>query len=154
MHFQSLFFETINAAGTTSTANNKCLGWWLWYFSPCKNQTTKENISEILKGYQRKKNTNGLEILKVKRLGLFELIATRKGSCYCSRKHVPVLIHVDELTQPQAIQVQVHTKDIKMDRLGKRITIVSDRWNWMIAIDITSSEEIAENWFKCKKEVG
>jgi TPP-dependent pyruvate/acetoin dehydrogenase alpha subunit len=31
-----------------------------------KHQTTKENISEILKGYQRKKNTNGLEILKVK----------------------------------------------------------------------------------------
>jgi hypothetical protein len=59
------FFETINAAGTpASTANNKCLGWWLWYFSPCKHQTTKENISEILKGYQKEKTPMVSKYLK------------------------------------------------------------------------------------------
>jgi TPP-dependent pyruvate/acetoin dehydrogenase alpha subunit len=41
-----------------------------------KHQTTKENISEILKGFQRNDTAEGYEILRVKGWDYSELIAT------------------------------------------------------------------------------
>ena len=66
-------------------------------------QTTKENISEILKGFQRDEDNNGYEILRVKGWDYPALVETyQKASAEIAREeHVPVLIHVDELTQPQ-----------------------------------------------------
>jgi hypothetical protein len=68
------------------------------------------------------------------------LIATyEKQHCFARENH-SLLIHVDELTQPQAIQVQVH-KDA--DRLAweKDYDCIRQMKLWMIAIDITSSED-------------
>ena len=67
-----------------------------------RHQTTKENISEILKGYQRDKNDKGYEILRVKGWDYSDLISTyEKASAIAREKHIPILIHVNELTQPQ-----------------------------------------------------
>jgi pyruvate/2-oxoglutarate/acetoin dehydrogenase E1 component len=67
-----------------------------------KYQTTKENISEILKGFQRDKNSKGFEILRVKGWDYANLVATyQEASSIAREEHVPVLIHVQELTQPQ-----------------------------------------------------
>ncbi len=69
---------------------------------PKKYQTTKESISEILKGFQREKETNGFEIFNVKAWDYPALIDTYEKAVKIAREeHCPVLVHVEEVTQPQ-----------------------------------------------------
>jgi pyruvate/2-oxoglutarate/acetoin dehydrogenase E1 component len=69
---------------------------------PKKYQTTKESISEILKGFQREEGTNGFEIFKVKAWDYPALIDTYEKAVKVAREeHCPVLVHVEEVTQPQ-----------------------------------------------------
>lgn len=100
---EGLFFETINAAGVLQVP--MVISIWDDEYGisvHAKHQTTKENISEILKGFQRDKNHKGYELLKVKGWDYAALIETyQKASKIAREEHVPVLIHVVELTQPQ-----------------------------------------------------
>lgn len=100
---EGLFFETINAAGVLQVP--MVISVWDDEYGisvHAKHQTTKENISEILKGFQRDDNAKGYEILKVKGWDYVALIETyQKASKIAREEHVPVLIHVVELTQPQ-----------------------------------------------------
>ena len=69
---------------------------------PAKFQTTKEDISEILKGFQRDENADGYEIFKVRGWDYPALCETyQKAIDVCRTEHVPVMIHVTEVTQPQ-----------------------------------------------------
>ena len=69
---------------------------------PKEKQTTKASISEALKGLQREEGTNGIEILKVNGWDYAALVATyAKAAKLAREEHIPVLVHVDELTQPQ-----------------------------------------------------
>jgi pyruvate/2-oxoglutarate/acetoin dehydrogenase E1 component/TPP-dependent pyruvate/acetoin dehydrogenase alpha subunit len=155
---EGLFFETINAAGVLQVP--LIISVWDDDYGisvHAKHQTTKENISEILKGYQKEKNTNGIEILKVKGWDYSELIATyEKASAIAREKHIPVLIHVDELTQPQGHSSSgSHERYKDADRLAweKDYDCIRQMKLWMIAIDIASSEEIAQIDSNAKKEV-
>jgi pyruvate/2-oxoglutarate/acetoin dehydrogenase E1 component/TPP-dependent pyruvate/acetoin dehydrogenase alpha subunit len=100
---EGLFFETINAAGVLQVP--MVISVWDDEYGisvHAKYQTTKENISEILKGFQRDKNSKGFEILRVKGWDYANLVATyQEASSIAREEHVPVLIHVQELTQPQ-----------------------------------------------------
>ncbi len=100
---EGLFFETINAAGVLQVP--MVISVWDDEYGisvHAKHQTTKENISEILKGFQRDDNNNGYEILKVNGWDYAALVETyQKASHIAREEHVPVLIHVVELTQPQ-----------------------------------------------------
>ncbi|MFY8021653.1 MAG: alpha-ketoacid dehydrogenase subunit alpha/beta [Bacteroidia bacterium] len=97
------FFEAINAAGVLQVP--MVISVWDDQYGisvPAKYQTTKESISEILKGFQRDENTNGYEIIVVKGWDYPELIkAYDKAGKIAREQHVPCLIHVTELTQPQ-----------------------------------------------------
>lgn len=67
-----------------------------------KYQTTKESISEILKGYQRDENNAGYEIFKVRAWDYPALVETYEKAVKIAREeHCPVLVHVEEVTQPQ-----------------------------------------------------
>ena len=70
---------------------------------PKKYQTTKESISDVLSGFQRVKGeTNGYEIFKVKAWDYVGLIETYEKAAKIAREeHCPVLVHVEEVTQPQ-----------------------------------------------------
>ena len=100
---EGLFFETINAAGVLQVP--MVISIWDDEYGisvHAKHQTTKENISEILKGFQRDKTSKGYEILRVKGWDYANLIETYQEAAAIAREeHVPVLIHVQELTQPQ-----------------------------------------------------
>jgi pyruvate/2-oxoglutarate/acetoin dehydrogenase E1 component/TPP-dependent pyruvate/acetoin dehydrogenase alpha subunit len=155
---EGLFFESINAAGVLQVP--LIISVWDDDYGisvHARHQTTKENISEILKGYQKEKNTNGFEILKVKGWDYTELIATyEKASAIAREKHIPVLIHVDELTQPQGHSSSgSHERYKDADRLAweKDYDCIRQMKLWMIAIDIASSEELAEIDSNAKKEV-
>ncbi|ULT29002.1 thiamine pyrophosphate-dependent enzyme [Sphingobacterium sp. E70] len=67
-----------------------------------ETQTTKGDISEILKGFQKEELTNGIEIFKVRGWDYAGLCETYEQAANIAReKHIPCLIHVTELTQPQ-----------------------------------------------------
>ncbi len=100
---EGLFFETINAAGVLQVP--MVISVWDDDYGisvHAKYQTTKENISEILKGFQKGNDTNGFEILNVKGWDYSSLVSTyQKAAKIAREQHVPVLVHVNELTQPQ-----------------------------------------------------
>jgi len=97
------FFETINAAGVLQVP--MVISIWDDDYGisvHAKYQTTKENISEILKGFQRDKDNNGFEIFVVNGWNYTQLVDVyTKASKIAREEHVPVIIHVKELTQPQ-----------------------------------------------------
>ena len=99
---EGMFFETINAAGVLQVP--MVLSVWDDGYGISvsnKDQTTKESISEALKGFQRTKTKKGFEIIEVKGWDYLALIeAYENGSRLARNRHVPVLIHVTELTQP------------------------------------------------------
>ncbi|MDG1527774.1 MAG: thiamine pyrophosphate-dependent enzyme [Polaribacter sp.] len=100
---EGLFFETINAAGVLQVP--MVMNVWDDEYGisvHAKHQTTKENISEILKGFQKENDTNGYEIFVVNGWDYVQLVDVyNKASEIARTKHIPVLIHVKELTQPQ-----------------------------------------------------
>ena len=100
---EGLFFETINAAGVLQVP--MIISVWDDEYGisvHAKHQTTKESISEVLKGFQREKNTNGYEIIVVDGWDYVQLVDIyNKAAIIAREQHVPVLIHVKELTQPQ-----------------------------------------------------
>lgn len=97
------FWETINAASVLQVP----LAVFVWddgygISVPRKYQTTKGSVSEALKGFQKQEDTNGLMIYKVKAwdyAGMCE--AFEEGIQKARDKHIPVLFHVEEVTQPQ-----------------------------------------------------
>ncbi|MDA0701398.1 MAG: thiamine pyrophosphate-dependent enzyme, partial [Bacteroidetes bacterium] len=100
---EGLFWETINAAGVLQVP--MVISVWDDDYGisvHAKYQTTKENISEILKGFQREDKIPGFEIIRVNGWDYADLVRVFKSSGALAREsHVPVLIHVQELTQPQ-----------------------------------------------------
>lgn len=100
---EGLFWETINAAGVLQVP--MVMNVWDDEYGisvHAKHQTTKENISEVLSGFQRNDKGEGYEILKVKGWDYPALIETyQKAEKIAREEHVPVLIHVLEVTQPQ-----------------------------------------------------
>lgn len=155
---EGLFFETINAAGVLQVPI--ILSVWDDEYGisvHAKYQTTKESISEILKGYQRDENSNGFEILKVHGWDYPSLIETYEKAANLAREqHIPVLIHVNQLTQPQGHSSSgSHERYKDTTRLDweKDFDCIRQMKLWMIAINIASPEEIEEIDFNIKKEV-
>lgn len=96
------FFEAINVAGVLQMPII-FLVWDDGYgISVERNkQTTKGSISEVLAGFQKLENTNGLEIRRVNGWDYQEMYGTFKELIQLARtEHVPALVHVAELTQP------------------------------------------------------
>ncbi len=97
------FWETINAAGVLQVP----LAVFVWddgygISVPKHFQTVKASVSEALKGMQKTEGSNGINIYKVKGwdyAGMCE--AFEEGIRIAREKHIPVLFHVEEITQPQ-----------------------------------------------------
>ena len=99
---EGLFFESINAAGVHQTPMVISV-WDDGYGISVDNtyQTTKESISEALSGFKRTATKKGFEIFEVKGWDYAALIDTyQKASQLARIHHIPVLVHVTELTQP------------------------------------------------------
>lgn len=97
------FWETINAAGVLQVP----LVMSIWddgygISVPREFQTTKGSISEALAGMQRTKEKPGYEIFITKGWDYAHLCETYEKAVKLARdKHVPVLVHVKEVNQPQ-----------------------------------------------------
>lgn len=100
---EGAFFEAINAAGVLQIPM-VCAVWDDGYgiSVPNEYQMTKNSVSESLSGFQRKEGTNGLEVFKVDGWDYPALVKTYKKAVDLARnEHVPCLIHVVNVTQPQ-----------------------------------------------------
>ena len=155
---EGLFFETINAAGVLQVP--MVMSVWDDEYGisvHARHQTTKENISEVLKGFQREEGTNGYEILRVKGWDYPSLVETyQKASKIARTEHVPVLIHVNELTQPQGHSTSgSHERYKDADRLAweAEYDCLAQMRLWMIANNIGTEEELSEIDNASKKEV-
>lgn len=115
------FWETVNAAGVLQVP--LCIFVWDDGYGisvPRKLQTTKGSISAALEGFRKGEETNGLEIYNVKGwdyAGLCEVF--EEGIRKARETHVPVLFHVEEITQPQGHSTSgSHERYKSKDRLA------------------------------------
>ncbi|MDQ0965451.1 pyruvate/2-oxoglutarate/acetoin dehydrogenase E1 component/TPP-dependent pyruvate/acetoin dehydrogenase alpha subunit [Flavobacterium sp. W4I14] len=146
---EGVFFEAINAAGVLQIP--MAISIWDDAYGisvPAKYQTTKEDISEVLKGFQREPDQPGYEIYKVKGWDYPALCEVyEKAINVCRDEHVPVLIHVTELTQPQGHSTSgSHERYKSKDRLAwetEHDCILKMR-AWMLDSAVATEEEIAE----------
>ncbi len=155
---EGLFFETINAAGVLQVP--MVINVWddMYGISVhAKYQTTKESISEVLKGFQRDENTNGYEILTVIGWDYPALIDTYKKAAEIAReKHIPVLIHVKELTQPQGHSTSgSHERYKSKERLAweAEYDCLNQFRNFIIEKKFATVEEMEQLDAEIKKEV-
>jgi pyruvate/2-oxoglutarate/acetoin dehydrogenase E1 component/TPP-dependent pyruvate/acetoin dehydrogenase alpha subunit len=152
------FWETFNAAGVMQVP--MVINVWDDDYGisvHARHQTTKENISEILKGFQKENDTNGYEILVVKAWDYPALIeAYEKAEQIAREEHIPVLIHVVEVTQPQGHSTSgSHERYKSEDRLQweKEHDCNLKMREWMISNGFSSDEELSELEKSIKKEV-
>ncbi len=155
---EGIFFEVINAAGVMQVP--MAVSVWDDGYAisvPSKYQTTKEDISEILKGFQRDENTEGFEIFKVPGWDYPGLCETyERAAEFCRNEHVPVLIHVTELTQPLGHSTSgSHERYKTKERLQweKEHDCLAKMRSWIIDSAIANAEELDELEDEAKKYV-
>ena len=99
---QGIFFEAVNACGVLQIP--AVISVWDDDYGISvqnKDHTTKESISEILSGFQVSNQSNGIEILEVKGWDYQSLMKIYSHAEKIAREyHIPVVVHVTELTQP------------------------------------------------------
>ena len=155
---EGLFFETINAAGVLQVP--MVMSVWDDEYGisvHAKHQTTKENISEILKGFQRDDETAGYEIMVVNGWDYPKLVETYQNAAEIARaEHVPVLIHVRELTQPQGHSTSgSHERYKNAERLEweGNFDCLRQMKLWIIENNIATEEDLDEIDSNARKEV-
>ncbi|WP_103068429.1 alpha-ketoacid dehydrogenase subunit alpha/beta [Aquimarina sediminis] len=155
---EGLFWETINAGGVLQVP--MVISVWDDEYGisvHAKHQTTKEDISLILEGFRRNETHEGYEIFKVNGWDYPALIDTYKKAEELAReKHVPVIIHVKELTQPQGHSTSgSHERYKSEERLNwEREYDCNKKFKeWIIEHNIATAEELLSLEKNAKKEV-
>lgn len=155
---EGLFWETINAAGVMQVPMLVSI-WDDGYgiSVPKKYQTTKGDISEALKGMQRDKKLAGYEIFKVKGWDYPALCETyEKAAELCRTEHIPVIIHVEEVTQPQGHSTSgSHERYKSPERLQweKDFDCIRRMREWILKFAIATEDDLNEIEEKAKTTV-
>ena len=143
------FWEAINAAGVLQIP--LCVFVWDDGYGisvPKKFQTTKASISDILQGFQKQDDTNGLNIYKVKGwdyAGMCEVF--EEGVRIAREQHIPCLFHVEEITQPQGHSTSgSHERYKTPERLEWEREFDGNKKmrEWILSNDLATEEEINE----------
>ncbi|WP_047245537.1 alpha-ketoacid dehydrogenase subunit alpha/beta [Maribacter thermophilus] len=144
---EGMFWETINAAGVLQVP--LILSIWDDEYGisvPAKYHTTKEDISKILSGFQRDDKNKGVEILKVKGWDYTALMHAYENAADIARQeHVPVIIHVTELTQPQGHSTSGSHERYKDDKrlAWERDNDCNKRFKeWILESGIATAKEL------------
>jgi 2-oxoisovalerate dehydrogenase E1 component len=144
---EGMFFEAINAAGVLQVP--MFVSVWDDDYGisvPQEYHTTKEDISKILSGFQRTSNEQGYEIFTVKGWDYEGLCAVyQKAAHICRQAHVPVLIHVKEMTQPQGHSTSgSHERYKSKERLDWEAAYdcIKKMREWILACDLASAAQL------------
>ncbi len=146
---EGVFWEAINAVGVLQLP--MVMSVWDDGYGisvPKKYQTTKESISKVLSGFQRTEDEPGYEILTVKAWDYNQLIATYKRAEQIAREeHVPVLVHVEEVTQPQGHSTSgSHERYKSKERLEWEVEYccLNQLRKWILAKKIATEAQLDE----------
>ena len=143
------FWEAINAAGVLQVP----LAIFVYddgygISVPTALQTTKGSISEVLKGFQKEKNTNGIKVYTVKGWDYAALCETfEEGIRYTRETHTPVVFHVQELTQPQGHSTSgSHERYKPLERLEweRNWDCNKQMREWLIVNELATDEVLQE----------
>ena len=158
---QGMFWESMNAAGVLQIP--LLMSVWDDGYGisvPVEYQTTKASISKALAGLQREApytdvSEKGIEIFTVRGWDYLALIDTyQQAARLCRDEHVPVLVHVQELTQPQGHSSSgSHERYKTKDRLAWEAEYDCNRQfkNWILGNGYATEEELAEIEEETKK---
>ena len=145
---EGMFLETINAAGVLQVP--MVISIWDDDYGisvPAEYHATKEDISEMLSGFKRTEEKAGFEMLKVKGWDYTALMhAYENASDIAREEHVPVIIHVTELTQPQG-----HSSSGSHERYKSKERLNWEKENdcnkrfreWILETGITTEDELS-----------
>ena len=154
---EGVFWEAVNAAGVMKIP----MAFFVWddgygISVPQKYQTTKQNISEILSGFQLDEEGNGIRIYEVKGWDYAALVQTfEEGIDLCRREHVPVFFHVTEVTQPQGHSTSgSHERYKSKERLEWEAEwdCIQKMKTWLIASSIATDDQIQGFMAEAKEE--
>jgi 2-oxoisovalerate dehydrogenase E1 component len=145
---EGLFWESINAAGSLKAP--VLLSIWDDGFGisvPTEFHITKGHLSSILKGFQRSgDDREGYDLYSVKGWDYPSLCETYLYAAeIVRRQHVPAMVHVTELTQPQGHSTSgSHERYKSAERLEweREYDCLSKMREWMIARGIVGEEEL------------
>ncbi len=152
------FWETMNAAGVLQVPLAISVyddGYGISV--PKKYQTTKGSISEILKGFESEKGKPGIKIFKGKGWdypGLVKLY--EEGIALCRKQHIPVLFHIEEVTQPQGHSTSgSHERYKSEERLQWEADFdpIKKMREWILESKIASEEELDKLVADAEEEV-
>ncbi|MBY0433124.1 MAG: thiamine pyrophosphate-dependent dehydrogenase E1 component subunit alpha, partial [Cyclobacteriaceae bacterium] len=144
---EGMFFEAINAAGVLQVPMLTAV-WDDGYgiSVPQEYQTTKSSISKILSGFQRDANDKGFELFTVKGWDYEALCQTfERAEKVCREEHVPVLIHVTEVTQPQGHSTSgSHERYKSKERLKWEVEhdCIRKMRHWILENELSTPEEL------------
>lgn len=146
---EGLFFEAMNAAGVLQIP--MLVSVWDDEYGisvPKEYQTTKGSISKILSGFQRTPTEKGFEIITVRGWDYPGLLkAYEEAEQVCREEHVPVLLHVTEMTQPQGHSTSgSHERYKSKERLAWETDhdCIRKMRAWIIEKGIASPDELTE----------
>jgi pyruvate/2-oxoglutarate/acetoin dehydrogenase E1 component/TPP-dependent pyruvate/acetoin dehydrogenase alpha subunit len=144
---EGLFWEAINAAGVLQIPLVVSV-WDDDYGISVHNryQTVKGSISEALRGFQRADGVEGIDIYVVRG---WDYVALRETYERCiekvRREHVPALIHVTELTQPQGHSTSGSHERYKSEqrlRYEESVDCLRKMREWILSVGIATPSEI------------
>ena len=144
---EGYFWETMNASGVLQVPMAISVyddGYGISV--PKKYQTTKGSISDILKGFEKEPGRPGILIFKGKGwdyAGLIKLY--EEGIAICRKEHIPVLFHIEDVTQPQGHSTSgshERYKDEERLKWEEVFDPIKKMRQWAIDQNITTAEEL------------
>ncbi|CAH2560166.1 alpha-ketoacid dehydrogenase subunit alpha/beta [Cardinium endosymbiont of Oedothorax gibbosus] len=155
---EGMFFETINAGGVLQVP--MCISIWDDGYGisvPKKYHTTKGDISTVLAGFKRTKQQPGYEIFIAKGWDYLGLCNTYyQAVTICRTEHIPVLIHVKELTQPQGHSTSgshERYKSTKRLRWEEAYDCLPKMAAWMVENGVATQEMLKKIALEADKKV-
>ncbi len=144
---EGLFYETINACGVLQIP--VIMSVWDDEYGisvPKAYHTTKESISEALAGFQRTEEKAGYEILVARGWNYLELLETyEKAEKLAREQHIPVLVHIIEVTQQQGHSTSgSHERYKSKERLDweKEWDCLKQMQMWLLENELASEAEL------------
>jgi pyruvate/2-oxoglutarate/acetoin dehydrogenase E1 component/TPP-dependent pyruvate/acetoin dehydrogenase alpha subunit len=141
------FWETMNAAAVMKVPLLMAV-WDDGYgiSVPKELQTVKSSISKALSGFQLDENGEGIYIFNVNAWDYQELCSVFEAATnLCRKHHIPCLVHVEEMTQPNGHSTSgSHERYKSEERLQweEEYDCLKKMKEWMLANHIATEEEL------------
>ncbi len=146
---EGMFWETVNAIGVLKAPAVLTIyddGYGISVSN--EYQVTKGNVGDLLEGFQRKDNSNGYDLYRAKAWDYPALIETFRCASETARaEHIPALVHVTEVTQPQGHSTSgshERYKSAERLRFEEEFDGIHKMKEWMLANKIASEKDFKQ----------